>query len=43
MVAKNGWFSKLIRMDMNDKTMKKVTKAHFDEKVDTFLKWPEAK
>ncbi|MBK8206981.1 MAG: hypothetical protein IPK87_09360 [Planctomycetes bacterium] len=42
-IAKNGWFSKLIRMDMNDKTMMKVTKAHFDEKVDTFLKWPEAK
>ncbi|MCC7509139.1 MAG: hypothetical protein IT464_07165 [Planctomycetes bacterium] len=42
-IAKNGWFSKVIRMDMNDKTMIKLTKAHFDEKVETFLKWPEAK
>lgn len=40
-VAKDGWFNRMIRMDMNDKTMMKVVKAHFDEKVDTFLKWPK--
>lgn len=40
-VAKNGWFNNLIRMDMSDKTMMKVVKAHFDEKVDTYLKWPK--
>lgn len=40
-IADNGWFNNLIRMDMNDKTMMKVVKAHFDEKVDTFLKWPK--
>lgn len=42
-MASNGWFNKLIRMDYNGKTSMKVTVAKFDEKVETFLKWPKAK
>ncbi|MBX3460365.1 MAG: hypothetical protein KF696_10460 [Planctomycetes bacterium] len=40
-IADNGWFNKVIRMDYNDKTQMKVIAAKFDEKVDTFLKWPK--
>lgn len=42
-MASSGWFNKLIRMDYNGKTNMKVIVAKFDEKVETFLKWPEAK
>lgn len=40
-VADSGWFSKVIRMDLNDKTVMKLVLAKFDEKVDTFLTWPK--
>lgn len=40
-IATNGWFNRVIRMDMNGKTVMELKKAHFDEKAPSWLKWPK--
>lgn len=42
-VASNGWFDRVIRMDMNEKTVMELSKAHFDEKARTLLMWEKPK
>jgi len=44
-VASNGWFDRVIRMDVNGRTILEVSKVHFDEKAPALLKWdnPRAK
>lgn len=42
-VASNGWFNRVIRMDMNGKTVMELTSAHFDEKVKPLLQWEKPK
>lgn len=40
-LADNGWFNRVIRMDMNGKNVMTLKKAHFDEKAPSWLKWPK--
>lgn len=38
-IAENGWFNRLIKMEMNGDTVMELTNLHFHEKPKTFLKW----
>jgi hypothetical protein len=40
-IADNGWFGKVIRMDMNGETVMELTGYDFDEKAEGWLAWPE--
>ncbi|MCB9893428.1 MAG: hypothetical protein H6839_03155 [Planctomycetes bacterium] len=37
--AENGWFSKVIKMEMNGDVVMELTGVSFDEKVEAWLKW----
>lgn len=40
-IAGNGWFGKVIRMDVNDDTVMELTGYDFDEKAEGWLEWPQ--
>ncbi|MCA8937554.1 MAG: hypothetical protein KDB68_15260 [Planctomycetes bacterium] len=38
-IAENGWFNKLIKMEMNGDTVMELTGCDFNEKPEVWLKW----